>query len=168
MHLWEEATRTVVYVQNHTPHRVLDNNNPKEDFSLEKPEVNNLRIFGYLVYKHIPKEKRNNMDPSGRKGIFVGYNDTSKAYRIYFPRFKKIDLGRDVTFDEDSTYFRSRRKPIQEVKEPEYKRAQNMEIGESILEYHEDHDMEEPQELVEIILYKDSHKRKPAWARELI
>ena len=25
MHLWAEATRTAVYVQNHTPHRVLEN-----------------------------------------------------------------------------------------------------------------------------------------------
>ena len=26
MHLWEEAAKTTVYVQNHTPHRVLKNN----------------------------------------------------------------------------------------------------------------------------------------------
>ena len=47
-------------------------------------------------------------------------------------------------------------------------RAQYMEIGESIPEDHEDHDMVEPQEPVETILEKDSHKRKPTWARELI
>ena len=28
MHLWAEATRTVVYVQNRTPHRALKNNTP--------------------------------------------------------------------------------------------------------------------------------------------
>ena len=33
---------------------------------------------------HIPNEKRTKLDLSGRKGIFVGYSDTSKAYRIYF------------------------------------------------------------------------------------
>ena len=43
-----------------------------------------------------------------------------------------------------------------------------MEIGEAILEDHEDHDMTEPQDLVEKILEKDSHKRKPSWAWELI
>ena len=31
-------------------------------------------------YIHIPKEKRTKLDPSGRKGIFIGYNDTAKAY----------------------------------------------------------------------------------------
>ena len=43
-----------------------------------------------------------------------------------------------------------------------------MEIGEEILEDHEDHDMEEPQELVETLPEKDSHKRKPSWAHDLI
>ena len=71
------------------------------------------------MYIPIPKEKMTKLDPSGRKGVFVGYNDTSKAYRIYFPRFKNIDINSDVTFDEDSAYFISRRNPIQEVKERE-------------------------------------------------
>ena len=75
-------------------------------------------MFGFLVYIHIPKEKRTNINPSGRKGIFIGYNDTSKAYRIYFSSFKKIDITRDVTFDKDSTYSRSRKLPIEEVEEP--------------------------------------------------
>ena len=55
--------------------------------------------------------------------VFVGYNDTSKAYRIYFPGFKKIDISRDVNFDEDSTYFKSRSNPNQEVEEPEEMRV---------------------------------------------
>ena len=82
MHLSEEAARIVVYVQNHTPHRVLENKTPKEVFSGKKPEVSHLRIFGCPVCIHIPKEKRTNLDPSGNKGIFVGYSKNSKAYRI--------------------------------------------------------------------------------------
>ena len=78
------------------------------------------------MYIHIPKEKRTKLNPSGRKGIFVGYSDTSKAYRIYFPGFKMIGISRDITFDEDSAYFRSRRKPIQEVEEPEDMKGQDM------------------------------------------
>ena len=37
MHLWAEATRTAVYVQNKSPHRVLGNKTPEEMFSREKP-----------------------------------------------------------------------------------------------------------------------------------
>ena len=29
MHLWAEVARTAVYVQNHTPHRVLENKTPE-------------------------------------------------------------------------------------------------------------------------------------------
>ena len=43
-----------------------------------------------------------------------------------------------------------------------------MEIREAIPEDHEDHDMKKPKEPVETVLKKDSHKRKPAWAWELI
>ena len=104
MHLWEEATRTTVYVHNRTPHRVLENKTPEELFSSKKPEVIHLRIFGCPVYIHIPKEKRTELDPSGKKGIFMGYSEISKAYRIYFLGYKKIEINRDVTFDEDTTY----------------------------------------------------------------
>jgi hypothetical protein len=54
-------------------------------FTGEKSEVNHLRIFGCLVYVHVPKDKRSKLDPSGKKGIFVGYSETSKAYIVYIP-----------------------------------------------------------------------------------
>ena len=82
MHLWAEAARTMVYVQNRTPHRVLKNKTLEEVFSGKKPEVSHLRLFDYPVYIQISKEKRTNLDPSGRKGIFVGYYESSKAYKI--------------------------------------------------------------------------------------
>ena len=99
MHLWVEGARTTVYVQNHTPHRVLENKTPEEVFFGNKLEVIHLRILGCPVYIDIRKEKRTKLDPSGNKGIFVGYSKTSKAYRICFPGFKNIDISRDVTFD---------------------------------------------------------------------
>ena len=82
MHLWIEFAKTMVYVQNRTPHRVLENKNPKEVFFGKKLEVIHLKIFGYPVYIHIPKEKMTKLDPSGNKGIFVGYSESSKDYRI--------------------------------------------------------------------------------------
>ena len=53
---------------------------------------------------HVPKDKRSKLDPTGKRDIFVGYSETSKAYRIYVPGFKKIEINRDVTFDEDTTF----------------------------------------------------------------
>ena len=42
-----------------------------------------------------------------------------------------------------------------------------MKIVEAIQELHEDNDMAEPQDPVETLHEKDSHKRKPTWEREL-
>ena len=89
MHLWAEAARAAVYVHNCTPHSVLENNTPEEIFSGKKPEVSHLRIFGCPVYIHILKEKRTKLDPSGDKGIFVGYSEISKAYKNILPRIQE-------------------------------------------------------------------------------
>jgi hypothetical protein len=85
MHLWAKESSTVVYVQNRSPHKILGNKTPKEVFIGKKQEVSHLRIFGCPVYIHLPKEKRTKLEPSGKKGTFVGYSETSKAYRIYIP-----------------------------------------------------------------------------------
>jgi hypothetical protein len=78
MHLWDETTRTTVYVQNRLSHSALGFKTPEEMFIGKKPEVSHLKIFGCLVFEHIPKERRTKLDPSGKKGIFVGYCEVSK------------------------------------------------------------------------------------------
>jgi hypothetical protein len=101
MHLWAEASNTVVYVQNIIPHKILGNKTPKEVFIGKKLKVSHLRIFSYPMNIHVTKEKRMKLDPSRKKGTFVGYSDNSKAYRIYIPRHRQIEISRDVTFYEE-------------------------------------------------------------------
>jgi hypothetical protein len=72
MHLWAEATRSTVYVQNRLSHSALRFKTPEEMFFEKKPEVSHLKIFDCPVFVHVPKEKRTKLDPSGKKGIFVG------------------------------------------------------------------------------------------------
>ena len=76
------------------------------------------------------KEKRTKLDPSGKKGIFVGYSESSKAYRIYFPGYKKIDISRDVTFDEDTTYNKSKKKLAEKPEEAEAHRIHDKTMNE--------------------------------------
>ena len=64
---------------------------PEEAFTGEKPHVGHLRIFGCLTYSYIPKEQRTKLASMVEKGIFMGYNETSKAYQI----------KRDVKFEEE-------------------------------------------------------------------
>ena len=72
VHLWAEVARTTVYVQNRISHSALGFKTPEEIFMGKKPEISHLKIFGCPIYIHIPKEKRTKLDPSGKKGIFVG------------------------------------------------------------------------------------------------
>jgi hypothetical protein len=99
MCLWAEACLTTVYILNRCPHKVLKDKTPKEAFTGEKPQVAHLHVFGCPVYIHIPDEKRTKLEPSSLKGIFVGYNETSKAYKVYIPSQQKVVVSRDVKFD---------------------------------------------------------------------
>ena len=63
MYLWAEATRRVVYVHNRISHSALGNKTPEEVFTRENIEFSHLKIFGFPVYIHIPKEKILKLDP---------------------------------------------------------------------------------------------------------
>jgi hypothetical protein len=82
-----------------------------------KPEIRHFRIFGCPVYLHVPKEKRSKLETSGRKGTFVGYNESSKAYRIYIPGQRQIEVRRDVNFEEEVAFQKSREAQMEIVGE---------------------------------------------------
>jgi hypothetical protein len=128
--LWAEATSTVVYIQNMCPHAILKDKTPEEVFSGIKPEVGNLRIFGCPVYIYVPKEKRTKMEPSGKKGVFMGYSENSKDYMIYVSGKRKIEVRRDVTFHEEAAFkkFEELQQESEEV-QPASPSSENEESG---------------------------------------
>jgi hypothetical protein len=139
-------------------------------FSEKKPEVSHLKIFGCLVFVHILKERRTKLDPSRKKGIFVGYCEVSKAFKIYIPGYHHIEINKDVTFDEDAALKRSRKCQLEEVYEEEPVAPKVTEHVKEVIvspddEIPEDHDMIESQEPPQMTI---SHKRKMTWERELI
>jgi hypothetical protein len=44
------------------------------------------------------------MEPSRKKGTFVGYNENSKAYKIYITGQRQIEISCDATVHEDETF----------------------------------------------------------------
>ena len=65
-----------------------------------RPDVSHIRIFGSVCYCHVHADNRKKLDPSGDKGLLVGYSEISKAYRVYIPAHRRIIVSRDVQFDE--------------------------------------------------------------------
>jgi hypothetical protein len=106
------------------------------------------------------------LDPFRKNGIFVGYSDTSKAYRIYILDHRKVEISQDVTFDESATFSKSKQDCAKEVheKENEVTRVPKEEVVKLEEIIHEDTDMEKPQRPTNM----SSRKRRPAWAHELI
>jgi transposase InsO family protein len=90
MFLWVEACCTVVYIQNRSPHTILGKLIPEEIYTGSRPNVSHLLIFGSVFYCHVPSKKRTKLDPTGEKGILVGYNEISKAYHIFVPARRRI------------------------------------------------------------------------------
>lgn len=115
MSFWAEATNTTVYIQNRSPHATLENITPKESFSWIRPDLSHLRIFGCLVYIHIPKEKRSKLEPSRKKDIFVGYSETTKGFIVYILGKSSIEIRRDVQFDEEISFKTSLNKEDKEI-----------------------------------------------------
>jgi hypothetical protein len=97
---------------------------------------------------------------------YLCYSDTLKAYMIYIPGHRKVDISLDVTFDESETFNKSKQDCAKEVHEEENEvtRVPKVEVVEPEEVIHEDNDMAEPLRPTEM----PSHKRRPSWAQELI
>uniref|UniRef100_A0AAV1VJI6 Integrase catalytic domain-containing protein n=1 Tax=Peronospora matthiolae TaxID=2874970 RepID=A0AAV1VJI6_9STRA len=99
---WAEAAMTAVYVKNRLPSPKIPHKTPFEIVYSSKPSVKHMRVFGCQAYILTPKEKRLKWDPKARAGLFLGYEEVSKAYRVYDIEAGQVMISRDVNFDESA------------------------------------------------------------------
>jgi hypothetical protein len=96
---WGEVVVTAVYILNRSPTKALNGRTPYEAWHGRKPAVSHLRVFGCLAFGkelgHIGK-----LDDRSTLGVFIGYAEGSKAYRILDPGTQRVCTTRDVVFDE--------------------------------------------------------------------
>ncbi|UYV61250.1 hypothetical protein LAZ67_1004107 [Cordylochernes scorpioides] len=88
---WAEAMNTYSYIKNRTP---------EELFTRKKPTIKHLKVFGCRAEYWIPKFKRYKFEKITKSGIFVGYSNKRKAFRICDPKNYAITETRDVSFIE--------------------------------------------------------------------
>ena len=63
---WEHAVSTAVYVWNRSPHRSNKYTSPYECLKGYPPDLDHLRVFGCLAYRHIHKDHRWKLDPKAK------------------------------------------------------------------------------------------------------
>lgn len=95
---WAEAVNTAAYVLNRTGNSLKVGITPYELYHLNEPSVNYFQEFGSRVAVHVPKQKRTKWDSKSCEGMFLGYGDTVKGYRVFFPLQNKVETVRDVVF----------------------------------------------------------------------
>jgi hypothetical protein len=100
--LWAEITATAAYLRNRIPSRANDNNkSPYELWYDQKPHVGHLRVIWSDAYAHITKSKRKSkLSPKATKMKLVGYDVNKKGYRLWNATQTRIEVHRDVIFDE--------------------------------------------------------------------
>ncbi|KAG2759151.1 hypothetical protein Pcac1_g28786 [Phytophthora cactorum] len=99
---WAEAAMTAIYVKNRLPSPKIEHKTPFEIVYKSKPSVKHMRVFGCRTYILTSKEKRLKWDPKARAGLFLGYEEVSKAYRLYDIEAGQVVISRDVNFDEST------------------------------------------------------------------
>jgi len=90
---------------NRTPTTVVHGMTLEEKFTSKKPDVLHFRVFGYIAYVHVPNEKRSKLDPKAEKCIFIGYSLEQKGYRCFNLFTRKLQVNRDVVFDEMVSWY---------------------------------------------------------------
>ncbi|GJT24526.1 retrovirus-related pol polyprotein from transposon TNT 1-94 [Tanacetum coccineum] len=98
--LWAEAVATACFTQNRSIIHTRHNKTPYELLRGRKPNVEYFHVFGSLCYPTNDRDDLGKMKPKADIGVFIGYSETSRGFRIYNRRTKKIMETINVKFDE--------------------------------------------------------------------
>src|SRR5271163_1050069 len=101
--LWAELAITAAYLRNRLPMRANYNRgniSPYEAWHGNQPSIDHLRVIWADAYAHITKSKRRKLDSRSKKLKLIGYQDDKKAYRLWDQERDKVEISRDVIFDE--------------------------------------------------------------------
>jgi hypothetical protein len=98
---WVSAIHTVNFVRNRVLHSRIGTS-PYAAFWGSKPKLDWLRTYGMKCWALVPKAIRRKGGYKSVEGMFVGYFDDSKAYKIWVPRTHSILKAHDTIFDESN------------------------------------------------------------------
>jgi transposase InsO family protein len=108
--LWAEAVQTANFLINVTPSRANLGLTPYQMLTGRQPDLHSLRVFGCVCFVHI-KPAGPKLAPRAHRGVFVGYDQQTKGYRIFLPERRRIILSKDVVFHKASFYYSSSPSP---------------------------------------------------------
>jgi hypothetical protein len=94
--LWAEAIHYVVWLKNRLPSRAIPGHTPHDLVHNAKPNLACAHEFGAKVFIHLQDVGK--LEPRAEEAVFVGVDEQSKGYRIYWPEKRKVSVERNVSF----------------------------------------------------------------------
>lgn len=95
---WAEAVNTANFIHNRSPVSKLDRKSPYQAWHGSAPDVGNFNRFGNEVYIMDRQPGKGKLEPRASHGIFLGYSEESKSYRIWVSEKRRVEISRDVKF----------------------------------------------------------------------
>ncbi|KAK2398040.1 putative mitochondrial protein [Trifolium repens] len=99
-YFWAEAVNTACYIQNRIYIRPILNKTTYELFKGRKPNISYFHQFGCTCYILNNKAYKRKFDAKACKGIFIGYSERSKAYKVYNSETNTVEESIHVRFDD--------------------------------------------------------------------
>ena len=78
---------------------------PYETYFGRKPILSHLRVFGSIVYVHIPNKTLLKLDTKSKKYILIGYSSEQKGYTCFNPSTRTVQVSRDIVFEESASWY---------------------------------------------------------------
>ena len=99
---WAEAVATATFLRNHMVSTALKiGETPYLLWYGEKPNLKHVRVFGCMVYTHIPDRNHKKLDKKAQKLGFIDYIGTPSNYKVWDDEKRKCYICHDVIFNEN-------------------------------------------------------------------
>nr|GFC97862.1 retrovirus-related Pol polyprotein from transposon TNT 1-94 [Tanacetum cinerariifolium] len=98
---WAEVVNTACYVQNKVLVNKSQNKTPYELFNGRTPAIGFLKPFGCHVMILNTLDNLGKFEAKGDEGYFIGYSMSSKAFRVFIKRTKRVEENLHVEFLEN-------------------------------------------------------------------
>nr|GEZ59929.1 hypothetical protein [Tanacetum cinerariifolium] len=98
---WAEAVNTACYVQNRVLVNKSQNKTSYELFNSRNPAIGFLKPFGCHVMILNTLDHLGKFDAKGDEGYIIGYSMSSKAFRVFNKKTKKVEENLHVDFLEN-------------------------------------------------------------------
>ena len=98
---WVEAVATATYLHNcMVPTALKIGETPYLLWYGEKPNLKHIKVFGCVVYTHIPDRNCKKLNKKAQKLRFIGFTTTFTNYKVWYEERHQCYICHDVIFNE--------------------------------------------------------------------